>query len=101
VIFDKVSFNAVYNDIIPHYVKGWNALGIQTNANPVCAAIILSLFVSLTWMVQYGGNKIGLYNVLNSINQEKGVRSDAANSYLPVASARKNLVILSGAHVCA
>jgi choline dehydrogenase-like flavoprotein len=71
----------VYTDNVPPFVQACNTLGIPTNANP------------------HGGHTLGVYDVRKCVDFETGKRVDAAEAYYVPASSRKNLKVVTGAHV--
>ncbi|KAJ6520619.1 alcohol oxidase [Mycena vulgaris] len=77
----KLSYNMVYADTVPPYVKAWNALNHHTNYNP------------------FGGDASGVYNCSRSIDHESGKRIASASAYYTPVASRTNLKLLTGAHV--
>ncbi|KAJ7146033.1 alcohol oxidase [Mycena epipterygia] len=75
----NVSYNEVYSDIVPSYVKAWNNLGISTNSDAD------------------SGSTIGIYNSRMSIDRGHGIRSYAANGYFAQSCSRSNLHTITGA----
>ncbi|KAJ6543684.1 hypothetical protein B0H10DRAFT_2203183 [Mycena sp. CBHHK59/15] len=78
----KTSYNMVFTDVIPPFVKAWNSLGQPTNSNP------------------FGGDSSGVYNVRRSIDHESGKRITSASAYYTPVSMRSNLKVLTGVQVC-
>ncbi|KAJ7146031.1 alcohol oxidase [Mycena epipterygia] len=77
----KLSYNGVYSDAIPPYVKAWNSLNHHTNSNP------------------FGGDASGLYNARRSIDPKSGKRITATSAYYTPVASRTNLKLLTGAQV--
>ncbi|KAF7972027.1 hypothetical protein HWV62_19243 [Athelia sp. TMB] len=74
------SYNSLYPEIIPPYLRAWAALGAPLNTNP------------------WGGHAAGLYNVRRSVDPATGARASADSAYLtPAVLGRGNLHILTGA----
>ncbi|EPS99740.1 hypothetical protein FOMPIDRAFT_1108589, partial [Fomitopsis schrenkii] len=74
-----VSYNAIYFDTVPKYVRTMNRRGIPTNLNP------------------FGGNTTGTYNNPASVNRSTGTRSYAPTAYICDQASKPNLQILLSA----
>ncbi|PPR05909.1 hypothetical protein CVT26_008801 [Gymnopilus dilepis] len=75
----KLSYNALYTDVIEPIIKSFNSLGVPTNSN------------------QFGGETEGIKNLRRTIDKDTGKRIDAASAYLKLAKDSKNLFILPNA----
>lgn len=77
----KTSYNTLYTDVISPIIKGFNSIGVLTNANPC------------------GGETNGIRNLRRTIDESSGKRINAASAYLNLATQSENLHILTNATV--
>ncbi|TFY59193.1 hypothetical protein EVG20_g7881 [Dentipellis fragilis] len=74
-----VSYSSIYPDVVSPVVETLNIMGIRTNPEPL------------------NGNATGLYNTLESVDRQTGVRTYSAIGYYCDQPQKSNLKVLLGA----